>query len=145
LEELSRHNAIEHDASLTRRDVALQADQSRPDLGLVGELLGGASGDGGERLTKADLSRALARRRREARSENAEYTESFFHNGFGAAKYVPLSHYIGMPTNELQLLNYAHDFRRHRQRPRTDAYGRALRGGLGAAGVESVWADDDGV
>lgn len=44
LEELSRHNAIEHDASLTRRDAALVPDQGRPDLELVEELLAGATG-----------------------------------------------------------------------------------------------------
>lgn len=88
LAELSLHNKIEHDASLTRRDVALQPDQGVPDLALVSELLACATGDGGKLLTKADLSRQLAKRRRECRVENAEYTESFFHNGFGSAKYV---------------------------------------------------------
>lgn len=50
LAELSKHNAIEHDASLTRRDVAHVADQGKPDMELVRELLGGATGkmDDGE-------------------------------------------------------------------------------------------------
>jgi hypothetical protein len=86
LAELSKHNAIEHDASLTRLDVALEEDQGKPDLQLVKELLEDATGEGGKVLTKADLSRALARRRRDARAENEGYTESLFHNGFGSAK-----------------------------------------------------------
>lgn len=89
LEELSKHNAIEHDASLTRRDVALVADQSKPDLRLVEELLSAATGKGpsGELLlTKEDLSKQLAKRRSEARAENPKYSESLFHNGFGSAK-----------------------------------------------------------
>jgi hypothetical protein len=86
LADLSAHNQIEHDASLTRRDVALQPDQGVPDLQLVRELLAGATGEGGKVLTKSDLSRALARRRRDARASNREYSESLFHNGFGSAK-----------------------------------------------------------
>ena len=93
LAELSLHadNAIEHDASLTRQDVALVADQGKPDLGLVQELLDQATGkmpDGSPRLTIPDLSRALSKRRAEARNSNRQYSESFFHNMFGSAKYV---------------------------------------------------------
>ena len=89
LEELSKHNAIEHDASLTRRDVAQVPDQGKPDLQLVDELLGAATGkdrNGEVLLTKDDLSKALAKRRSEARAENPEYSESLFHNIFGSAK-----------------------------------------------------------
>jgi hypothetical protein len=88
LAELSKHNAIEHDASLTRRDAALEPDQGKPDLQLVEELLKEATGQGGKKLTKEDLSRVLAKRRRDARAENGAYSESLFHNGFGSAKYV---------------------------------------------------------
>ena len=86
LEELSKHNAIEHDASLTRRDAAQVPDQGKPDLKLVEELLNAATGkgpDGKRILTKDDLSKQLAKRRAEAR---AEYSESMFHNMFGSAK-----------------------------------------------------------
>lgn len=91
LADLSLHadNAIEHDASLTRQDVALEPDQGKPDLNLVHELLKEATGkmpDGTPRLTKADLSRALSKRRADARKTNAKYSESFFHNMFGSAK-----------------------------------------------------------
>ncbi|KJX94856.1 heme-thiolate peroxidase aromatic peroxygenase like protein [Zymoseptoria brevis] len=90
LAELSLHapNAIEHDASLTRHDAALQPDQSKPDLQLVDELLKEATQKtttGAPQMTKTDLSRALSKRRAEARSTNKDYTESKFHNLFGSA------------------------------------------------------------
>ncbi|KAG0646307.1 sterigmatocystin biosynthesis peroxidase stcC [Hyphodiscus hymeniophilus] len=93
LADLSLHSdaAIEHDASLTRQDAALVPDQGTPDLKLVEMLLGSATGkmaDGSPKLTTPDLSRALANRRRDARKTNKAYTESFFHNTFGSAKYV---------------------------------------------------------
>jgi hypothetical protein len=91
LAELSKHNAIEHDASLTRRDSALVPDQGQPDVPLVHGLLKEATGkmpDGSARLTTSDLSRALSRRRVEARRTNEKYTESLFHNFFGSAKCV---------------------------------------------------------
>ena len=89
LEELSLHNAIEHDGSLTRHDAALVPDQGKPDLKLVEELLKEASGtlpDGTPLLTIPDLSRALTKRRADARATNKAYTESFFHNMFGSSK-----------------------------------------------------------
>ncbi|KAF2167779.1 hypothetical protein M409DRAFT_53745 [Zasmidium cellare ATCC 36951] len=90
LEDLSLHadNAIEHDASLTRQDKALVADQGKPDLELVHGLLKEATGkmpDGSPKLTIPDLSRALAKRRTDAKRTNKEYSESFFHNTFGSA------------------------------------------------------------
>lgn len=94
LEELSLHadNAIEHDASLTRQDAALVSDQGKPDLQLVDELLKEATSktkDGAPLLTIPDLSRALSKRRADAKRTNKVYSESFFHNTFGCAKYVP--------------------------------------------------------
>lgn len=89
LEELSKHNAIEHDASLTRHDAALAPDQGKPDLQLVEELLNEATGkqaNGEPLLTKKDLSLALSKRRYAARKSNEHYSESFFHNMFGSAK-----------------------------------------------------------
>ena len=92
LAELSKHNAIEHDASLTRQDAALVPDQGAPDLELVDQLLKGATGktsDGAPLLTKKDLSLALSNRRLQAKKSNTAYSESTFHNMFGSAKYVP--------------------------------------------------------
>ena len=94
LADLSKHNAIEHDASLTRRDAAQVPDQGVPDQELVDELLKGATGtavDGGPLLTKKDLSLQLSKRRAEAKRENSKYSESKFHNMFGSAKYVAIS------------------------------------------------------
>lgn len=93
LAELSLHadNAIEHDASLTRKDFALEPDQGKIDQQLVDELLKEATGkmsNGSALLTIPDLSRALSKRRADARKTNKEYSESFFHNLFGSAKYV---------------------------------------------------------
>jgi len=88
LAELNKHNAIEHDGSLTREDAALVADQGKPDLTLVHELLKEATGtmpDGSPRLTIPDLSRALSKRRVDARRTNKDYSESFFHNLFGSS------------------------------------------------------------
>jgi hypothetical protein len=55
----------------------------------VQDLLSEATGtmpDGSKRLTIPDLSRALSKRRVDARRTNKNYTESFFHNMFGSAK-----------------------------------------------------------
>lgn len=91
LADLSLHSekAIEHDASLTRHDAAIQPDQGRPDQKLVDELLKNVTGkceDGSPKMTIPDLSKSLSKRRVEARSTNEQYTESFFHNLFGSAK-----------------------------------------------------------
>ena len=88
---LHSDKAIEHDASLTRQDAALVPDQGKPDLELVEQLLKEASGkmpDGARRLTVPDLSRALSKRRAEARRTNKNYSRSFFHDMFGSAKYA---------------------------------------------------------
>lgn len=91
LADLNLHadNAIEHDASLTRQDAALVPDQGKPDLDLVHAFLKEASSktaDGRPLMTKADMSRALSKRRADARKTNKAYSESFFHNMFGSAK-----------------------------------------------------------
>lgn len=104
LAELSLHadNAIEHDASLTRKDYALEPDQGKIDQQLVDELLKEATGkmaDGSRLLTVPDLSRALSKRRADARKTNKEYSESFFHNLFGSAKYVVIPHVPFRLTN----------------------------------------------
>ncbi|KAF3905012.1 Chloroperoxidase [Arthrobotrys entomopaga] len=88
LEEINLHNAIEHDGSLTRQDAALVPDQGKPDLKLVHDLLAEATGkmpDGSARLTIPDLSRALSKRRVDAKKTNKDYSESFFHNIFGSS------------------------------------------------------------
>lgn len=91
LADLNLHSekAIEHDASLTRHDAALQPDQGYPDQKLVDELLLDVTGklpDGSAQMTIPDLSRALSKRRADARKTNSSYSENFFHNMFGSAK-----------------------------------------------------------
>ena len=64
-------------------------DQGKPDFDLVDNLLKEATGrtpDGSLLLTTGDLSRALAKRRVQAKKTNPAYTESLFHNMFGSAK-----------------------------------------------------------
>jgi len=109
LEELSLHSdkAIEHDGSLTRQDVALVPDQGKPDLGLVDELLAEATGtmaDGTKQLTIPDLSRALAKRRVEARKTNKDFSESFFHNMFGSANSSTMLTIFGGRLDDLTLM-----------------------------------------
>ncbi|KAJ4346883.1 uncharacterized protein N0V89_010816 [Didymosphaeria variabile] len=104
LEELSKHNAIEHDASLTRRDAALEPNQSKPDIQLVEQLLASATGGTPEArlLTKKDLSAMLSRRRVESRKENEAYSESRFHNGFGSANSSTMLTIFGGRINDLR-------------------------------------------
>jgi hypothetical protein len=106
LEDLSLHSeeAIEHDASLTRQDAALVPDQGKPDLKLVHDLLNEATEkmpDGSPRLTIPDLSRALSKRRVDAKRTNKDYTESFFHNTFGSAKYDTLCYLLRRYANRI--------------------------------------------
>jgi len=103
LAELSKHanNAIEHDASLTRQDMALVPDQGAPDQALVDQLLAEASGEDGKLLTKKDLSRALSKRRADARKTNKEYSESFFHNMFGSANSSTMLTIFGGKVDDL--------------------------------------------
>ncbi|KAJ4405123.1 hypothetical protein N0V91_005485 [Didymella pomorum] len=105
LAELSKHNAIEHDASLTRHDAAQVADQGKPDMALVEELLGVATGKGehgGPILTKEDLSKQLAKRRSEARAQNPNYSESLFHNMFGSANSSTMLTIFGGRVDDLR-------------------------------------------
>ncbi|KAF3937757.1 Chloroperoxidase [Dactylella cylindrospora] len=104
LEEISKHNAIEHDGSLTRQDAALVPDQGKPDLKLVHELLAEATGkmtDGSAKLTIPDLSRALSKRRVDARKTNKDYSESFFHNVFGSSNSSTMLTLFGGSVNDL--------------------------------------------
>jgi hypothetical protein len=97
LSELDLHNAIEHDASLTRQDAALVPDQGKPDLELVDNLLKEATEkmpDGSPLMTIPDLSRALSKRRIDAKRTNQAYTESLFHNIFGSSKCVFYQYFI---------------------------------------------------
>lgn len=136
LENLNKHNGIEHDASLlstfasyssivyyltqcllSGEDVYFQADQGVPHLPLIKELLACATGkdkDGNPLLTPADLSRISAKRRVEARAANPEFSLSTFHKIFGSSKYdASLFCILGVILIvSLQLIYNAHYIRR---------------------------------
>ncbi|KAF9821600.1 hypothetical protein IEO21_00446 [Rhodonia placenta] len=83
LEDISVHNGIEHDASLTREDTYIEPDQGKPCERLITELLASGTGPGGD-ITPADLSRAQGKRRVEAMRTNGQFTLSTFHKLFGS-------------------------------------------------------------
>lgn len=83
LEDISVHNGIEHDASLTREDTYIEPDQGKPCERLITELLASGTGPGGD-ITPADLSRAQGKRRVEAMKTNGQFTLSTFHKLFGS-------------------------------------------------------------
>ncbi|KAK3618861.1 hypothetical protein LTR56_024375 [Elasticomyces elasticus] len=131
LADLNMHadNAIEHDASLTRQDVALVADQGKPDLGLVHDLLEEATGkmpDGTPLLTKSDLSRALAKRRADARKTNPQYTESRFHNLFGSANSSTMLTIFGGRVEDLRPMLVEERFADHWEPRILDRYGLTM-------------------
>ncbi|KAG6913428.1 hypothetical protein DXG01_006864 [Tephrocybe rancida] len=87
LAELDLHNGIEHDASLLRRDVHFEPNQSTIYVPFVKELLASATGkdtDGIPILTLSDISLISSKRRAEARAENPEFTLSKLHKTFGS-------------------------------------------------------------
>jgi len=107
LADLSLHNGIEHDASLTRLDTALQSDQSKPHLDLVQELLSSATGkdaDGNPKLTLEDLSRFTAKRRADSQASNPGYTTSLFHRSLGSTNTSFLVTLFGGRVDQLQEL-----------------------------------------
>jgi hypothetical protein len=107
LAELSLHNGIEHDASLTRQDVAHQPDQAKPHLPFVKALLASATGknpDGSAVLTLADLSRYSAIRRADAKAANDQFSLSLFHKVFGSANSSTLLKMWGGQIKDLEPL-----------------------------------------
>jgi len=88
LADVSLHNGIEHDASLTRQDAKYDPDQGKPYLPFIDDLLASATGkdqDGNIMLTPADLSRYSGKRRAESRATNPDFTLDKFHKVFGSA------------------------------------------------------------
>jgi len=70
LENLASHGAIEHDISLSRRDIGQKQGNNDPQEDLIQKMLE-YSGDG-ENLTVADLSRFIKARIRQQLTENPE-------------------------------------------------------------------------
>ncbi|KAH0831214.1 Chloroperoxidase [Lanmaoa asiatica] len=105
LEELDLHNGIEHDASLTRLDTALQPNQSMKHHAFIEELLSFATGkdaDGKPLLTKKDMSRITGKRRAEAKATNKDYTMSLFHKIFGSSNSSTLLTIFGGRVEDLR-------------------------------------------
>ncbi|KIJ49266.1 hypothetical protein M422DRAFT_28206 [Sphaerobolus stellatus SS14] len=80
LSDISVHNGIEHDGSITRHDAAFQPDQSKPDKKLIEELFD-LSKDG-ETITSANLSSIITTRLAHSKRTNGQFTltgsQSFF-------------------------------------------------------------------
>jgi len=87
LGDLSRHNAIEHDASMFRKDAYFNPDQSTPDKELITRFLQSASGPITSdypqgRVTPTDIANFLSQRVAESKRDNPEYSLSFLHSFF---------------------------------------------------------------
>ncbi|KAH8112824.1 chloroperoxidase-like protein [Phellopilus nigrolimitatus] len=102
LADISVHNGIEHDASLTRHDVFHQPDQSRPAIDLIEDLLASATGPNNT-LTAHDLSVVSGRRRREARESNSSFTLSAFHKLFGSSNSSTMLTIFGGRVDDLEV------------------------------------------
>ncbi|KAH7886161.1 Chloroperoxidase [Phlebopus sp. FC_14] len=105
LHELDLHNGIEHDASLTRLDVALEPDQSKVHVPFINELLDMASGkdnNGNPLLTIKDISSFSGKRRAEARATNTAFTLSFVHKMFGSTNASTLLTAFGGRVEDLR-------------------------------------------
>ncbi|KAL4072140.1 Chloroperoxidase [Scleroderma yunnanense] len=104
LAELDLHNGIEHDASLTRLDTALEPNQSKVHQPFIEELLSFASdkdSEGRPMLTIRDMSRISGKRRVEARMTNTEFTLSTFHKIFGSTNSATLLTTFGGQVEDL--------------------------------------------
>ncbi|KAF8836990.1 Cloroperoxidase [Paxillus ammoniavirescens] len=107
LAEISLHNGIEHDGSLTRLDTALSPSQSSPHVPFVEELLSFASGkdaEGRDLFTVKDISRILGKRRAEARATNKDYSLSLFHKVFSSANSSTLLTIFGGRLDDLRTI-----------------------------------------
>lgn len=105
LEELDLHNGIEHDASLTRLDTALQPDQSKIHRPFIEDLLSFATGKDKEQpmLTIKDMSRYSGKRRAEARATNPMFTLDLSHKLFGSTNTATLLTAFGGRVDDLRV------------------------------------------
>jgi len=107
LSDLSVHNGIEHDASLTRYDVSREPDQSKPALDLVDDLLASATGKnekGHPVLTIADLRRVSEVRRDHSRATNGQFTLDTLHKVFGSSNSSTLLTIFGGDVDSLRTI-----------------------------------------
>ncbi|KAG9307986.1 Chloroperoxidase [Chiua virens] len=107
LEELDLHNGIEHDASLTRLDTAIERNQSAKHVPFIEELLSFATGkdtEGKALLTKRDMSRIMGKRRAEAKATNKDYSTSLFHKIFGSSNSSTMLTIFGGRVDDLRVV-----------------------------------------
>ncbi|KAK7049805.1 hypothetical protein VNI00_005235 [Paramarasmius palmivorus] len=107
LEELSLHNAIEHDGSVTREDAHFNPDQSKPHVPFVEELLASATGkdaDGKPLLTIDDISRYTAKRRADSQANNPEFTLATVHKFFGSSNNATMIRIFGGKVDDLRAM-----------------------------------------
>ncbi|KIK68251.1 hypothetical protein GYMLUDRAFT_709877 [Collybiopsis luxurians FD-317 M1] len=111
LADISVHNGIEHDASLTREDTFHQPDQGKPHHPFIEELLAMASGkdpkfsgddDKAVLLTSDDLAQYSAKRRTEAKPRNPEFSLSLAHRMFGSSNSSTLLRICGGRVSDLR-------------------------------------------
>ncbi|KAF7986068.1 hypothetical protein HWV62_41458 [Athelia sp. TMB] len=106
LHEIDKHNAIEHDGSLTRDDVYHVPDQSQISVPFVQGLLNSATGKdthGAPLLLPKDLSAYSGKRRADAKASNPEYTTSFAHRMFGSSNSCTMLTLFGGNIEDLRV------------------------------------------
>lgn len=96
LDQLSLHGAIEHDISLSRRDLA-QGDNHTSQADLIEQILG-ASSDGGKTFSMDDLCALRCRRIETQRLENAELQYGAFEHELGCGEIALLLKVFGDGT-----------------------------------------------
>ncbi|KAG9312213.1 hypothetical protein JVU11DRAFT_7511 [Chiua virens] len=107
LEEISLHNGIEHDASLTRLDVAVQPNQAVSHPPYVEEFLTFSTGkdaDGKPQFTNKDLSRILGKRRAECKVSNKGYSLAFKHRLFSTANTSTIPTIFGRRADDIRVM-----------------------------------------
>jgi len=109
LADISVHNGIEHDASLTREDTFHEPDQGKPCIPFITELLDSATGkrsEGGTKttaiLTSDDLARYSAKRRTEAKARNPEFSLGLSHKMFGSSNSSTLLRILGGRISDIR-------------------------------------------
>ncbi|KAH0829073.1 hypothetical protein J3R83DRAFT_2533 [Lanmaoa asiatica] len=107
LEEISLHNRIEHDASLTRLDAALQPNQAAPHPPFIEELFTFATGkdaSGNPLLTVKDISRVMGKRRAESKATNKEYSLQLAQRIFSSSNTSTISTIFGGRVDDLRAI-----------------------------------------
>ncbi|KAF8548982.1 Cloroperoxidase [Imleria badia] len=107
LEEINLHNGIEHDASLTRLDTALQPNQAAPHSPYVEEFISFATGKdaaGNPLFTNNDLSRILGKRRAVSKATNKNYSLQFAHRLFSSANTSTVPTIFGRRADDLRVI-----------------------------------------